>query len=332
MMKLSFIIPVYQTAHLLARCLDSVLAQQLDNIEIIVINDGSSDDVDSIIQQYQLPYLCYIKQDNQGISAVRNRGLQLAKGKYIMFIDSDDYLVATHLKQLLAQAEKNNLQLLRGNFTNIYLNGSHHHNPYFITTFDAVVTGQSYYVSEVLANKENMKNMPWMWLFERRFLIDHHIQFDTHTTLLEDVLFIATCCQYAERVSAVNLPIYYYVQYPQSATNSMKLNEASQQMLYVSECLLKQAKQVEGDFKKALQLYAGYVSVFALKIYRHQGYQQTKIINQLKAQSYLFEADSQARQTLFKLSPYLFSQYLWGVEYQQRLTKKIRQWVTRDDA
>lgn len=94
MPKISFIIPVYNVAPYLPKCLDSVLAQTLADIEVICINDGSTDDSGKILQNYEAKdkRIKVINQSNQGISAARNAGLKMVQSDYVMFVDSDDYI------------------------------------------------------------------------------------------------------------------------------------------------------------------------------------------------------------------------------------------------
>ena len=93
-MKISIIIPVYNVENYLAECLNSVVNQTYRDIEIIIVNDGSTDNSFSIIQQYQLhdERIKIINQENQGLSAARNAGMKVASGDYLWFIDSDDYV------------------------------------------------------------------------------------------------------------------------------------------------------------------------------------------------------------------------------------------------
>ena len=103
-MKLSIIVPVYNVADYLPKCLDSLLAQDLpqNEYEIIVVNDGSTDNSGNIAQQYADKYanITLINQANQGLSGARNTGIKCAKGDYIQFVDSDDY-VDIHLFERL---------------------------------------------------------------------------------------------------------------------------------------------------------------------------------------------------------------------------------------
>ena len=110
----SIIIPVYNVESYLAECLDSACNQTLKNIEIICINDGSTDNSLNILQEYEKRdnRISIISQDNRGASRARNIGIQHAKGKYIYFLDSDDYLAHDALEMLVNTMETGNLELL----------------------------------------------------------------------------------------------------------------------------------------------------------------------------------------------------------------------------
>jgi len=110
MEKISIIIPVYNVSKYLKRCLDSVINQTYKNIEIIIVNDGSTDDSLKICESYQKKdkRIIIINQKNQGLSAARNKGLNIANGKYICFIDSDDYVFYDYVLYLYRLIKKDN--------------------------------------------------------------------------------------------------------------------------------------------------------------------------------------------------------------------------------
>ena len=115
-MKLSIIIPVYNTEQTLGRCINSVLQSSLNDFEIILINDGSTDNSANICESYKNSYpqqIQVIHQKNQGLSAARNAGLDISKGQYVTFIDSDDYISKDLYCHLLEQLNVNhNIDLL----------------------------------------------------------------------------------------------------------------------------------------------------------------------------------------------------------------------------
>lgn len=123
---LSIIIPVYNTEKYLSKALDSILKNIPNNTEIIIINDGSTDNCDQIIQKYLKKYpdlIKYYKRRNYGLSATKNFGLKYAKGKYITFVDSDDY-INIHMHQLLLDtAKQNNADLVYCDVNLVYNDG-----------------------------------------------------------------------------------------------------------------------------------------------------------------------------------------------------------------
>lgn len=119
--KLSFIVPVYNVEQYLRMCVDSLLAQDYESYEIILVDDGSPDDCPQICDEYALahPNIRVIHQKNGGLSAARNAGLREAKGEYVCFVDSDDYWVGNVLGGLMAQIERDRLDVLRFNYQNV---------------------------------------------------------------------------------------------------------------------------------------------------------------------------------------------------------------------
>ena len=110
MKKISVIIPVYNTEKYLRRCFDSVIAQDYKNLEIVIINDGSEDNSEQIINEYKKKYpelISYYKKENSGVADTRNFGIEKAQGDYIMFLDSDDYIDKALLKTLEEYVNKN---------------------------------------------------------------------------------------------------------------------------------------------------------------------------------------------------------------------------------
>ena len=145
-MKLSIIVPVYNVAPYLRKCVDSLLAQDIIDYEIILVDDGSTDDsgaiADEIVSEVMgnrqwaidnetnsqspianSPTLRVIHQENAGLSAARNSGIKVAQGDYIFFVDSDDYLQPNVLGALMEQVERDNLDVLRFRYQNVRESG-----------------------------------------------------------------------------------------------------------------------------------------------------------------------------------------------------------------
>lgn len=124
--KISIIVPVYNVENYLAKCLGSLVAQSYQNIEIVVVNDGSKDQSEQIIQQYALKFPEKIKafsKTNGGLSDARNFGLDRATGDYIGFVDSDDYVTETMFEEMLHLAEKHQAKMVICNIQKVDQNG-----------------------------------------------------------------------------------------------------------------------------------------------------------------------------------------------------------------
>ena len=126
MVKLSIIVPIYNVEQYLPKCVDSLLNQDVDNYEIILVDDGSTDGSGAICDEYsQLKIgdrrlnITVVHRQNGGLSAARNSGINVAQGEYLMFVDSDDYIEPNVLGGLFSQIEQDNLDVLRYDFRNV---------------------------------------------------------------------------------------------------------------------------------------------------------------------------------------------------------------------
>ncbi|MET3539135.1 glycosyltransferase family 2 protein [Chryseobacterium limigenitum] len=125
--KVSIIVPVYNVENYLAKCLDSLVNQTLQNIEVLVVNDGSKDNSEKIIQQYAEKYPEKIKsfsKENGGLSDARNFGIDRAVGDYIGFVDSDDYVTETMFEEMLNLAEKHQSKMVICNIQKVDQHGN----------------------------------------------------------------------------------------------------------------------------------------------------------------------------------------------------------------
>lgn len=112
MKKVSLIVPIYNTAKYLDKCLNSLVNQTLKDIEIILINDGSTDNSEEIINKFNDKRIKYICKQNEGIGKTRNLGIDISTGEYIAFVDSDDYLSLDFCEKMYNKAKKDNCELV----------------------------------------------------------------------------------------------------------------------------------------------------------------------------------------------------------------------------
>lgn len=223
-MDISVIVPVYNVEAYLEDCLNSLIMQEFNGTyEIICINDGSPDDSDIILKKYaeKHPVIKIINQENKGISGTRNTGVRNAKGKYMMFIDSDDYLHNTNsLDVLYNEAEENDLEIVMANleyaFEDKTKNYSLKRNKSMI---NKVMSGEDW------LHLDGKNLYPVNKLYRRDFIIDNNLFF-TERILYEDVDFTPRVYCLAKRVKYIDLVTYSYRQREGSTThiqNKVKL-------------------------------------------------------------------------------------------------------------
>lgn len=200
-MKLSIIIPVYNAEVFLERCLSSVFNQDLvaSIYEVIVINDGSKDRSKEIILDFQSkhPNLVFIDQENQGVSAARNAGLDVAKGEYITFVDSDDEIHENTFQYIISVLENEDLDILYPKIDTYSENGKFIETMNFYETYNEIRKG---------IHQERRTFPP---TFYRKKLLNN-ISFNNSISFGEDTVFNAKAQAFANRVSFVETPYYKY--------------------------------------------------------------------------------------------------------------------------
>jgi len=207
---LSLVVPVYNVAPYLAACLDSILAEKLPRMEVIAVDDGSTDECPAILARYaeRHPLLRVIRQANGGLSAARNAGLAHARGEYLAFADSDDTILPGYYAGLLALARRHDLDLAHGN--GIYdFEGRQAESPIYRDSLPGVMEGR-----EVLRRRlkeRTLLHMVWLQLYRRRFIEDLQLRF-VPPLIHEDVLWTTRAFLAARRVAYQPTPGYRYRQ------------------------------------------------------------------------------------------------------------------------
>ncbi len=214
MPKVSIIVPVYNVEKYLQRCLESLVNQTLADLEFICINDGSTDASLEILNKYaeKDPRFVIINQKNQSSGAARNNGLKYAKGKYIAYVDPDDWIELDAMEVLYKKAEETNAEVVLFNF-NIVSDMSTIHFSYL----DAFKANVSYDLNSTSFFKyrdmgENVfKILAGIWdkFYRKDFLEKHNIHFSP-TYRSDDGLFVLMVVYYAEKMCYLNKNLYNY--------------------------------------------------------------------------------------------------------------------------
>ena len=214
-MLLCIIVPVYNVELYLANCLDSLVNQDIssEDYEIIVVNDGATDSSPDIANSYQERYeqISVYHQKNQGLSAARNRGMGLAKGKYVYFIDSDDYLAYNTLGYALRLLETHDLDVLCLGVKHTKVLDIHLSDNYEVIDNEKIlVTDGISYISQ-----NHYLNNVWWYLIKRKYLETSGLTFPVGR-YFEDCTFTATILSKSQRIAGSSLDFYRYVIRPES--------------------------------------------------------------------------------------------------------------------
>ena len=213
---ISVIVPVYNVEKYLATCLESIVNQTYPYLEIIVINDGSTDSSQEIIHQYAYKdsRIKLISQQNNGLSAARNSGMAAATGTYIVFVDSDDYIEKHMLAQMLSRLESTGADIVECGYNETFTQESPIRYVPYRRNYDEIVGIDCILESHI---KGNISLLVWNKLYKREKVQD--IQFAVGEKY-EDILWSAEVLMSAQKICSIKEPLYYWRQRPNSITSS----------------------------------------------------------------------------------------------------------------
>lgn len=226
--SVSVIIPVYNVEKYLSRCLDSILIDNMGCLEIICVDDGSGDASGAILNRYSELHteLKVIHKKNEGLSIARNVGLLEAKGDYVYFLDSDDYLFPGMLKKMYCFAVENQLEMA---CFNVLKNGK---QLYFESDVDIAPTSGDDFVCQFNRQAGFPYVAPvWMYLYKRSFLLKNKL-YNKEYRLHEDEEFTPRALYLCARIALLNIPIQYHRVFREGAiTSSVSVKHLSDSVL-----------------------------------------------------------------------------------------------------
>lgn len=255
-MTFSIIIPVYNTAKYLRNCIENVLNQSYRDYEIILVDDGSTDGAEKICDEYaeKDARIKVIHKENGGISSARNKGIEVSKGDYLIFLDSDDYWGDNKaLEKLKNIFQKEKLDIIVFELYS-YVEGTSSYclkenNLQYIDE-NKVYSGQEFLYC-VLAGKENYEWFPWIYAYRKTLWED--LKFDQSINYFEDVEVIYKVILSAKKIAALKVPIYFYRTKREGSltSTSEKLLNA---ILYVAEKNINTVNAMNLEKKLSIKL------------------------------------------------------------------------------
>lgn len=207
-MEITIIIPVYNTAKYLKRCLDSIISQEISK-EIILIDDGSTDDLSpQICDKYSKEYsfIKTIHTKNQGPASAKNVGINAATGDYIAFFDSDDKLSDDMLIQMIDYAKQNNAEIVCCNFKQIDTTGKQAYRKY---TYNNYVFDKETAIKNML-ERNMIFNQSWTKIFKRSIITENNVKHIEGLKTEEDFLFNLQAFIHAKKICVIDEPLYIY--------------------------------------------------------------------------------------------------------------------------
>lgn len=244
-MRISIIIPVYNTEKYLSQCLDSVVNQTYKELEIIIVNDGSTDRSLHIAQSYATKdaRIIVISQDNQGQSVARNEGLKIASSEYVFFIDSDDYIGLNACEYLNHEIEQRGYDLIIFGRYSFYDDNNKLVYDKVIIDDDDYISGQDYLLKHI--GKNTFTASPCNKLFKKQLLDKYLIRFESGI-IYEDLLYVFESLFYANNIKLIEKPFYFYRQTrPESTVNTIK--EKDKDVLITIDLLERFLQQNNSD-------------------------------------------------------------------------------------
>ncbi len=206
--QLSIVIPVYNAGKYLDDCIASVLGQDFADIEIICIDDGSTDNSYSILEEWQRKddRIIILRQKNLGPSAARNAGLKVLRGQFVTFVDADDLVRSDIYTSTIALMEKYGLDMLLFSFES-FPDG---HKKTFSFPTDKVMGYHELFASNPHIQSENALCFNWRCIFRASVIRSHNLRFHEEVFYGEDMLFNIDAACHSSRIMVSNAPLYLY--------------------------------------------------------------------------------------------------------------------------
>lgn len=325
----SIIVPIYNVETYLSQCIDSLINQTYENLEIILVNDGSTDRSGEIASNYAKKdaRIRYVEQENQGLGGARNTGLKEAKGSCITFVDSDDTIEPAMIGTMIHTMEKQDLDLLVCDYSRVDENGA------VLETYRSPFPAQAVFVPEkdpqvILSDPSACNKM-----FKKELFDKTDIRFPSRVWY-EDLRTTPKLIANAKRVGFIHEPFYLYLQRQGSIMNSATLSRQEESLQAMDDLLYYfKAHHLDKIYEKELEfLCIAHVYVF--------GINRVARIPQSKAMIEKFKKYMVEKFPDFHSNPYFsmftpkekkFYQWIdrnqiWKIRWGDRIKKEMRKW------
>jgi len=248
----SIIVPVYNAQENIVRCIESILKQDFENFELILMNDGSKDASGSICDEYAVKdaRIQVVHKENSGVSDTRNKAIAMAKGKYLQFIDSDDWITPDATGLMVRMAEEKNCEMVITDFYRVI--GERLAQKGDIRE-DGLLTRKEFALYMMDNPADFYYGVLWNKLYRRDIIENNGLQMDENISWCEDFIFNMEYIRHVENVYALHVPVYYYVKTPGSlVSQGMSITKTIHMKKTVFKCYNEFYKDIfnEEDYEK----------------------------------------------------------------------------------
>lgn len=251
--KVSVIVPVYNSEKYIEKCLNSIIEQTYKDFELIVINDGSKDNSLEILEKYKNDFpkvITLINQENIGVSKTRNNAIKMAKGKYVMFIDNDDFIDKDYIETFINEAEKEDYDVVLGGYRRPNEKGE-------------IIKKLK------LPQEEWAKFMifaPWARIYKKEYLLKNDIEF-LSVNIGEDVYFNIQAMMISKKIKIIDYIGYNWFFNTESVSNTTQKNIQNLQVFeLLNNCynVLKEKNVLENNYEILEMYFIRYIVWFLL--------------------------------------------------------------------
>lgn len=266
MIKVSIIVPVYNVEKYIHKCLDSLVNQTLKELEFIFVNDGSPDSSSKIIKEYAKKdkRIKLLNKENGGQATARNLGLEHAKGEYIAFLDSDDYVKENMYETLYNRAKKDNLDIVICNNYLVYKDSIVENDPGITNKKEKIISPREYVT---------LSPSPWNKIIRHEYLIKEKFKFP-EGIIYEDLASIPLLGLSNPKIVYLNTCLHYYVQSDSSTMRNKEYKSKYEDIFTATEYLY--TNMIDKGYNKELEYMLTYHLLYlgSLNFYQYKKYNQ----------------------------------------------------------
>ena len=266
MIKVSIIVPVYNVEKYIHKCLDSLVNQTLKELEFIFVNDGSPDNSPKIIKEYQKKdkRIKLLNKENGGQASARNLGLEHAKGEYIAFLDSDDYVKENMYEILYNRAKKDNLDIVICNNYLVYKDSTVENVPGITNKKEKIISPREY---------TTLSPSPWNKIIRHEYLNQEKFKFP-EGIIYEDLASIPLLGLSNPKIVYLNTCLHYYVQSDSSTMRNKEYKSKYEDIFTAIEYLY--TNMIDKGYNKELEYMLTYHLLYlgSLNFYQYKKYNQ----------------------------------------------------------